>query len=89
MSRPLRAIYHAGQIRLLDPVDLLDGQEIQVIILSDAERAAAVLADLLVTFPPPPDDGLDEEALLREIEAAFAGKPSLSETIIQERQEGP
>lgn len=88
MSQALRAIYTNGAIRLLDPVDLTDGQEIHVVILSEAERVTAALGDLLVAFPPAPPDDVDEASLLHEIEAGFAGQPPLSDTIIQERHEG-
>ncbi|MBI5668233.1 MAG: antitoxin family protein [Chloroflexi bacterium] len=35
VSQLLRTIYREGQLRLLDPVDLSEGQEIQLMILSD------------------------------------------------------
>ena len=89
MSQPIRAVHHQGNLRLLDPVDLSEGQEIQVVILSDRDRARAALGDLLVEFPDPTGEDIDEEALLREIREAFRGQPPLSETIIEERREGP
>jgi len=85
----VRAIYENGQLRLLDPVDLSEGQEIRVMIMSERELARAALADILVQMPDPTDDDFDEEAVAREIEEAFRGLPPLSETIIQERREGP
>ena len=85
----VRAIYEGGQLRLLDPVDLKEGQEIRVMIMSERELARAALADILVQMPDPTDDDFDEEAVAREIEEAFRGLPPLSETIIQERREGP
>jgi len=42
-----------------------------------------------VQMPDPTDDDFDEEAVAREIEEAFRGQPPLSETIIEERREGP
>ena len=89
MSQPIRAVHHQGHLRLIDPVDLSEGQEIQVVILSDRDRARAALGDLLVEFPDPTGEDIDEEALLREIKEAFRGQPPLSETIIEERREGP
>jgi predicted DNA-binding antitoxin AbrB/MazE fold protein len=85
----VRAIYEHGHLRLLDPVDLSEGQEIRVTIMSERELARAALADILVQMPDPTDDDFDEEAAMREIEEAFRGQPPLSETIIQERREGP
>jgi predicted DNA-binding antitoxin AbrB/MazE fold protein len=35
----LRAIYEHGHLRLLDPVYLNEGQEVQVILVSEQERA--------------------------------------------------
>ena len=86
MSHPIRAIYNDGQLRLLEPVDLSEGQEIQLLILSEDERIRAALGDLLVEIAEPADaPEIDEDALYREIEAAFRGQPPLSYTIIEER----
>ena len=88
MSKLIRAVYNDGQLRLLEPVDLAEGQEIQLSILSDEERVIAALGDLLVDIPDPTDANTDETALAREIEEGFRGQ-SLSDTIIEERHEGP
>ncbi len=89
MSQSIRAIYREGQIRLLEPVTLFEGQEIQLTILSDKERVLAALSDLLVTRAEPTEDDFDEEALAQEIEEGFRGQPPLSLTLIEEREEGP
>ena len=89
MSQSVRAVYSDGQLRLLDPVELSEGQEIQLVILSARDTMRAALADLLVQFPETPADDVDEEALMREIREAFRGQPPLSDTIIEERREGP
>jgi hypothetical protein len=68
---------------------LQEGQEIQLMILSDEERVRAAIGDLLVDIPDDTDDDLDEDTLAREIEEGFRGQPPLSDTIIQERREGP
>ncbi len=85
----VRAVYEQGHLRLLDPVDLKEGQEIHVTIMSDRERVRAALGDLLVETPITSDEDFDEEQLMQEIEEAFRGLPPLSEIIIQERREGP
>lgn len=85
MAHPVRAIYSEGQLRLLEPVELSEGQEIQVMILSDDERVRAALGDLLVEFPEDTEESIDEEALLREIAEGFRNRPSVAEIIIQER----
>lgn len=89
MSQPIRAVYSEGQLRLLDPVDLSEGEEIQLMILSDEERVLAALGDLLVEIPDPMGEDVDEDALAHEIEEGFRGQPPLSDTIIEERREGP
>jgi predicted DNA-binding antitoxin AbrB/MazE fold protein len=83
MSQPIRAVYNNGQLRLLDPVNLSEGEQIQLMILSDKERVDAALGDLLVEIPEP------EDAFAREIEEGFRGQSPLSDTIIEERREGP
>jgi predicted DNA-binding antitoxin AbrB/MazE fold protein len=86
MSQSIRAVYHDGQLRLLDPIQLTEGEEIQLAIVSDRERVRAALGDLLVDIPVLADD-VDEAALAREIEEGFRGQ-TLSDVIIAERQEG-
>lgn len=60
-------------------------------IVSDRERAYAAIEDMLVKFTSDPevDNPIDEAALLAEIDADTRGKPSISDVIIDERQEGP
>jgi len=48
MVQAVRAVYEQGRLRLLDPVSLIDGQEIHVMLLSERERARVALDDLLV-----------------------------------------
>ena len=90
-AQAVRAVYEQGRLRLLDVVDLTEGQEIQRVILSQRERVRAALGDMLVRYVP--DAGLaepvDESALLAEIDATFRGKPAISDVIIEERREGP
>ena len=88
-TQPIRAVYTDGQLRLLDPVELAEGQEIRFVILPDYEGIQAALNDLLANAPELAGEEPDEEALAREIEAGFHGQPPLSDTIITERREGP
>ena len=88
MSPPIRAVYKGGQLWLLDPVPLTEGQEIRVIILSEEDRVRAALGDLVVPLSTPATEDVDEEALAREVEAGFRGQPPLSETILEERRTG-
>jgi predicted DNA-binding antitoxin AbrB/MazE fold protein len=89
MAQTIRAIYENGRLRPLEPVDLTEGQEIQLTILSEEERVRAALGDLLVPRAPvnPEEDEIDEEALMREIEEGFRGI-TVSDVIIEERREG-
>ena len=90
MTISVRAIFEKGSLRPLEPVDLTEGQEIELTIRTERERAATVLDDLLVQVAAPPDDdSLDEAALMRDIQEGFQGQRPLSETIIEERREGP
>ncbi|MGH8063636.1 MAG: antitoxin family protein [Candidatus Entotheonellia bacterium] len=89
MSQPIRAVYKGGQLWLLDPVHLTEGQEIRVLILSEEDRVRAALGDLVVPYSTPTEEDVDEEALVREVEEGFRGQPPLSETILEERREGP
>jgi hypothetical protein len=77
-------------LRLLDEVELAEGQEVHLQILSENEWVEAALGDLLVKMPEPPGaDDIDEAALLKEVADAFRGLPPLSEEIIAERCAGP
>ena len=91
MGQAVRAVYEQGRLRLLDPVDLTEGQVIQFLLLSEAERARAALADILVHYDPTneSDDVGDEVALFAEIDADTKGKSAVSDAIIEERREGP
>lgn len=90
VAQPIRAIYEQGRLRLLDPIDLAEGQEIQLMILSERERARTVLADILVHHEPDTElDDINEAALQAEIDAETKGKVTVSDAIIEERLEGP
>ena len=89
MSQPIRAIYNEGSLRLLDEVNLADGQEVHLVILSDKDRARIALGDLLMERRERDREHIDEEALLEVIAKGFRGTPLLSEAIIEERRAGP
>lgn len=89
MVTPIRAVYEEGHLKLLHSVNLTEGQEIDIVILTERERAAAVLGELAVPLPRVGDEDIDEAALQREIDEAYRGKPSVSDAIIEERREGP
>ncbi len=89
MSQTIRAVYNDGNLRLLDEVQLAEGQEVHLVILSERERVDAALGDLLMKWPDPGDVDIDEAAVLEELADAFRGLPPLSEEIIAERRAGP
>lgn len=86
----IRAVYEDGRLRLIDPVELAEGQEIRLLILPERDLVRDALGDLVVQNPSDDDgDKIDEAALLREIDAATQGIPPVSDAILEERQEGP
>jgi predicted DNA-binding antitoxin AbrB/MazE fold protein len=46
MSQAIRAVYHDGQLRLLDPVNLSEGQEVQLRILPPQDKTDQVTQEL-------------------------------------------
>ena len=98
MSQRIRAIYEDG-LRLLAPVELTEGQQVEVAIqqqaappLTEDEKPRAALG-MGVRFPRArrEDDDFDEAAAMRLIDEQLraAGYPSASAYIIHERREGP
>lgn len=49
------AVYHDGHLQLLDPMDLSEGQRVQVTIMSERDEVKAALGDLLVEMLPAPE----------------------------------
>ena len=91
VAQPIRAVYEHGQLRLLDPVDWAEGQEVQITAISEREQTRLALKDMLVHYD---DDAtqepeIDEVALRAEIANAMLGKPPISDSIIEERRNGP
>ena len=89
MSQPIRAVYKGGQLRLLDPVYFTEGQELRVLILSEEDWVRAALGDLVVPLGTQAGEDVDEEALARDVEEGFRGQPPLSDTLLEERRQGP
>ena len=89
MAQLIRAIYEQGLLRPLDPVNLTDGQEIRLALLSEREQIRFALADLLA----PPGATLlapiNEGALAARLDVDLAGSVSVSDAILEERREGP
>ena len=89
MSQPIRAVYKGGQLRLLDPVYFTEGQKLRVLILSEEDWVRAALGDLVVSLATQAGEDVDEEALARDVEEGFRGQPPLSDTLLEERRQGP
>lgn len=85
----VRAVYNRGRLRLLDPVDLSEGEEVQLVILSEETRELSALADMLAEVSEISAEDVDEEALLREVETELVDQTPLSDVIIEERHQGP
>lgn len=85
----VRAVYHNGQLRLLEPLDLQEGQEVQIQIIQQPGRLADAMADLLVRFDEDSVESalFDEDSTQSQLDAALKGKRPLSEIIIEERRE--
>lgn len=89
MSQAVRAVYEDGRLRVIDPIDLAEGEQVQLMILSERERTRAALGDLLVAPELDAGDAVDEDGLVTEIDATLRGQVSVSAAIIQERQDSP
>jgi predicted DNA-binding antitoxin AbrB/MazE fold protein len=90
MALKIRAIYENGQIKLLNPVELHEGQELTVNVEQVSERDAvcAALGDLVQWSDPTYGEDAWVEDLADEIAEAFRGLRPLSEIIIEERNSG-
>ena len=90
MEQSVRAVYQNGQLRLLDPVKLKEGEEIELTIRTQRDKVVKALGDLVASSPATmDDDDVDESAITRELDEAFRGQLPLSQTIVDERQESP
>jgi predicted DNA-binding antitoxin AbrB/MazE fold protein len=85
----VRAIYQGGELHLLEHVPLKDGEQVEIYILQAETHPDDLTAHLLVEddFPyvtavPNADDRAKLDRLMSH------SHPSLSEIIIQDRQDG-
>jgi predicted DNA-binding antitoxin AbrB/MazE fold protein len=92
MSQIIRAVYTQGVLQPLDPVEFMEGEEVQLTLVSSRDSVKEALADLIVVPIGPSEDevnAIDQAALMQRIEKAFQGQRPLSEDIIEERRNGP
>jgi predicted DNA-binding antitoxin AbrB/MazE fold protein len=90
MVERVEAIYENGQLRLLSPVRLVEGQRVQVAIETPSSQEALheALGDLVAHWPDLSDDSdSDLESLAEAIDQALQGKTPLSKIIIEDRGE--
>ncbi|MDZ4767352.1 MAG: antitoxin family protein [Chloroflexota bacterium] len=89
MALPIHAIYEDGQLRLLDPVNLAQGQRVAVMIVPEINSVRDALSHMVVAQARV-DENIDEDELMQLIEAELSAYPktSLSEQVIQERLDG-
>ena len=82
----IRAVYRNGQLRPLEPLNLGEGEEVEIQIVKPSARLVDAVADMLVRYD---DDGeeINEDALQKQLDDALAGKCPLSEIIIEDRHE--
>lgn len=59
-SKPIRAIAEAGELRLLEPVNLQEGEEVWIVILPQDEDVPVSSADLLTQSGSVSTDEIDE-----------------------------
>lgn len=87
MTAPLRAVYKDGYLRLIDPIHLQDNQEVKIVILDEHALVRAALGDLVTDAPVDPIE-IDEATLTEIVEAGFF-HTTLSDIILEERNQGP
>jgi predicted DNA-binding antitoxin AbrB/MazE fold protein len=89
MALKIRAVYEDGQIKLLDPVELHEGQQLTISVEPENEREKlkAILGDMVRWSDPDDDRDAWVEDMAEEIDRAFQGDPPLSQYIIEDRGE--
>lgn len=84
----VRAIYQNGNLKLLEPVDLRDGEEVEIHIISTDELLNNLLSDLVVKPDSQVDpDEIDEVELMEQLDSTTQGV-TLSDIVIEERRSG-
>ena len=87
----VKAIYEGGKFRLLEPIQLTEGQTVTLDILpenaklNEDEAIRAALGDSVRWHDSTDNRNAWVEDMADEIDKAFQGIPPLSEIIIQDR----
>ena len=89
MALKIRAVVQDGQIRLLDPVELREGQELTISVDNAYEQDTlrTILGDTVIWPDTSDDSDAWVEDMAEEIDRAFQGDPPLSQIIIEDRGE--
>jgi predicted DNA-binding antitoxin AbrB/MazE fold protein len=89
MTLTIPAIYHDGQLRLLQSVNLRDGQQVEVSIEVTDEREIlkGILGDLVTWSNPADDSEAWVETMADELDRAYQGETPLSQIVIDDRGE--
>jgi predicted DNA-binding antitoxin AbrB/MazE fold protein len=85
MTAPIRAVYEDGRLRLLDPVDLAEGEQVSIAILRERGRVrdrpvGALSARNLLKLPAEQRDRILEGAAARA-EEDYRTDPDLTDFI--------
>lgn len=85
----VRAVYHDGQLLLLEPTHLHDGQEVQIQIIEPTDQLGELIADMLFSSDHMAHEAaVDVEEIIQEqLDAALVGQRPLSEIIIEDRHD--
>ena len=89
----VKAIYEGGKFRLLEPIQLIEGQTVTLDIMpetskpNESEAIRAALGDTVRWHDPNDNRHAWVEEERDEIAEAFKGLKSLSQIIIEERDE--
>lgn len=87
MALKIRAVYQDGQIKLLDPVELQEGQQMTINVepVNEREKLKAILGDMVIWPDTSDDSDAWVEDMADEIDQAFQGDTPLSQYIIEDR----
>ena len=83
----VRAVYQNGQLKLLDPVNLNEGEEVVLQIASQRQQIINALGELVTTPTRDSKPAFGDETRLRELDELTQGV-TLSDVVIEDREAG-
>jgi predicted DNA-binding antitoxin AbrB/MazE fold protein len=90
LNMEIRAIYEKGILKLIDPVDLEDGQQVKLTLLTSEEidvEAKLAAAGLLAEFPDEFEEVHLSEEEIERLGKLFASEKSVEQDIDEDRGE--